>query len=163
MVISVIALLQFNKLRLSYQNTATEKFCSSLAIILYANNWLLPIVILILYIVKIRSSIPFPDLKDEMTLEEINEIYKTIYIEEIQKNAYTLSKHKEIMKKYGVVIKGIKLEKLKKRMTFFIGFLSFLRQIILSYGVVYFRESPIFLIFLFNITTIIMIGIIVHF
>jgi hypothetical protein len=67
------------------------------------------------------------------------------------------------MQKYGVVIKGIKLEKLKKRMTFFIGFLSFFRQIILSYGVVYFRESPIFLIFLFNITTIIMIGIIVHF
>jgi hypothetical protein len=70
-------------LRISHENTAAEKFCSSLAIILYANNWVLPILILILYTVKIRSSKPLPDLKDEMTLEDLIKVYDTIDIEGI--------------------------------------------------------------------------------
>ena len=79
----MIALIQFTNLRLSIEHTATEKFCSSLAIILYTNTWVLPIVILILYTVKIRSSIPFPDLDDEMTLEDIKYLYNTVDIESI--------------------------------------------------------------------------------
>ena len=67
------------------------------------------------------------------------------------------------MNKFVIVIKGIKLEKLKKPTTFLIGFVSFLRQIVLSFGVVYFRESPIFLIFLFNTTSLIIVGMIFHF
>ncbi len=67
------------------------------------------------------------------------------------------------MNTFGVVIKGIKLGKLKKPLTFFFGFLKFYRQIFLSFGVVYFRESPIFLIFLFNTTSCIVVGLILHF
>jgi hypothetical protein len=62
-----------------------------------------------------------------MSLEEIYRIYYTLDIERIKKNAYTKSKHNKLMKKFGVVIKGIKLEKMKKRLTLCIGFLSFLR------------------------------------
>jgi hypothetical protein len=81
-------------LRLSKEHTASEKFCSSLAIILFANTWVFPFVMLILYIVKIRSSIPLPDLKDEMTVEQIMYLYNSINVEKIKKNAYTTTKHK---------------------------------------------------------------------
>ena len=43
---------------------------------------------------KIRSSIPLPDLEDEMQLEDIKYLYNKIEIEKIKKNAYTSTKHK---------------------------------------------------------------------
>jgi hypothetical protein len=67
------------------------------------------------------------------------------------------------MNKFGVVIEGIELDKLKKPTTFLIGFLTFYRQNFLAFGVVYFRESPIFLIFMFNTTSLIVVGLILHF
>ncbi len=67
------------------------------------------------------------------------------------------------MKRFGVVIKGIKLYKLKKPTTFFIGFLSLIRQVVLSFGVVYFRKSSVFLIVFFNTTSLFVTAIIFHF
>ncbi len=122
-----------------------------------------PIVLLILYIVKIRSSIPLPDFKDEMTVEDIMYLYNSNDIEKIKNNAYTKTKHQYFMNTYGVIIEGIKLDKLKKPMTFLIGFLKYYRQIFLAFGVVYFRESPIFLIFMFKTSSLIVIGLILHF
>ncbi len=84
MAISVIALIQFTQLRLNDSDTGTEKFCSFFAIILYINTWALPIVILILYIFFIRSSIPLPDLNDEMTLEDLKYLYNSIDIVKIK-------------------------------------------------------------------------------
>ena len=62
-----------------------------------------------------------------MTLEEIKYLYNTIDIEKIKKNTYTKKKHEKFMNKFGILIKGLKLNKLKKPLTFFIGFYSFFR------------------------------------
>ncbi len=67
------------------------------------------------------------------------------------------------MDTFGVVIQGIKLDKLKKPLTFLIGFITFYRQIFLSFGIVNFRESPIFLILMFNTCSLIVVGLILHF
>ena len=55
------------------------------------------------------------------------EKYDIIYIEKIEKNTYTKKKHEKFMNKFGVLIKGLKLNKLKKPLTFIIGFYSLFR------------------------------------
>jgi hypothetical protein len=67
----------------------------------------MPIILLVFYIVKIRSSKPLPDLNDRMTVEEIEYIYGTIKIERIQNLVYFESNHDLFMKKYGILIEGI--------------------------------------------------------
>jgi hypothetical protein len=52
---------------------------------------MLQIIVLVIYIVKLRSSRPLPDLTDKMTLEDIQYIYGTLKIQSIQSKAYTLS------------------------------------------------------------------------
>ncbi len=98
-----------------------------------------------------------------MTVEDLMLFYNTVDIQKIKKNAYTKTKHQKFMSTFGVIIEGIKLDKLKKPMALFIGFLKFYRQIFIAIGVIYFRESPIFLIFMFNTTSIIVAGLILHF
>jgi hypothetical protein len=44
----------------------------------------MPIILLMFYIIKIRSSKPLPDLDDRMTVEEIEYIDGTIKIDKIQ-------------------------------------------------------------------------------
>ncbi len=74
-----------------------------------------------------------------MTVEDIHYIYGTLEINKIEQNSYTISNHVKFMKSCGVLINGLKLAKLGKGMSIFIGLLSFMRQITLSFGVVVFR------------------------
>jgi hypothetical protein len=64
----------------------------------------LPVAIFTLYWVKIEHSKPLPDLKDEMTLEDVHYIYKSVDIEKIRISAYTESKHAKFMRTYGILI-----------------------------------------------------------
>jgi hypothetical protein len=56
------------------------------------------------------------------------------------------------MNTYGILIENISLAVLGKPKTILIGLLSFFRQIVLSFIVVYFREIPVFFILGFNVT-----------
>jgi ABC-type spermidine/putrescine transport system permease subunit I len=67
----MISLIQISNLRVKSDFTSTEIFCSVLAIIIMLIYLLLPIILLPLYFVKIRSSKPLPDLDDRMSVEEI--------------------------------------------------------------------------------------------
>jgi hypothetical protein len=83
LVLSVISLIQISELRLNSNFTSTEKFCSFLAIIILVTYLLFSIILLVVYIVKIRSSNPLPDLDDRMRVEDIQYIYGTMKIEKI--------------------------------------------------------------------------------
>jgi hypothetical protein len=67
------------------------------------------------------------------------------------------------MKTYGILIKNIALADLGKGMTILIGLLSFFRQIMLSFVVIYLREKPVFFILGFNVTCMLLILIRIHF
>jgi hypothetical protein len=43
-----------------------------MAILTYTITIVMPIIVLVVYIVKIRSRKPLPDLRDDMTIEEIH-------------------------------------------------------------------------------------------
>ena len=60
------------------------------------------------------------------------------------------------MKKFGILMQGLEMTRLGKVPTIVIGFLSIARQITLSIGIVCFRDQPVFLIFLYNTTSLIM-------
>ncbi len=88
---------------------------------------------------KIRQLKLLPDLRDDMTIEDIHYIYGTLEIDKIQCKSYTISNHAKLMKSCGILIDGLKLANLGKCMSIFISLLSFIRQITLSFGVVVFR------------------------
>lgn len=54
---------------------------------------MLPFAISTLYWVKIQHKIPLPDLHDDMTIEDVQYIYKSNDIEKIRIKSYTKSKH----------------------------------------------------------------------
>jgi hypothetical protein len=83
LVFCVISIIQITDLRLEPHFTSTEKFCSVLAIIILITYLLLTPVLVIVYIIRIRSSKPLPDLDDQMTVEDLKYIYGTIQIEKI--------------------------------------------------------------------------------
>ena len=60
------------------------------------------------------------------------------------------------MNTYGILIENISLAVLGKPKTILIGLLSFFRQIVLSFIVVYFREIPVFFILGFNVNCMFM-------
>jgi hypothetical protein len=67
------------------------------------------------------------------------------------------------MSTYGFLIEDISLAVLGKPKTILIGLLSFFRQIVLSFIVVYFREKPVFFILGFNVTLMFVAFIKVHY
>ncbi len=73
-----------------------------------------------------------------MKLEEVKYIYKREDIDKIIMSAYTESKHATFMKNYGILIEKISLSELGKAKTIAIGLLFLIRQIVLSFVVVYF-------------------------
>ena len=140
LVFCVIALIQVFELRLKPDFNSIEKYCSILGLVILIAISVLPLVLLVLYIMKIRSSKPLPDLDDHMTVEEIKYVYGNLKLEEIQRNSYTVSKHAKFMRNYGILIEGIDLNRLGKAWTISIGFLSIARQVVLSIGIFYFRK-----------------------
>jgi hypothetical protein len=58
-----------------------------------------------------------------MTVEDVYYIYGTLEIEKIKREAYTNNNHSKFMNSFGLLIKGIKLSKLGKGMSIFIGIL----------------------------------------
>jgi phosphosulfolactate synthase (CoM biosynthesis protein A) len=85
----------------------------------------LPFVIITLYWIKIRHRRPLPDLKDEMTIEDVEYIYKSVDIEQIRMRAYTKSKHAKFLRTYGILVENINLAEMGKAKTILIGLLSF--------------------------------------
>ena len=81
----------------------------------------------------------------------------------IRISAYTESNHIKFMSTYGFLIEDISLAVLGKPKTILIGLLSFFRQIVLSFIVVYFREKPVFFILGFNVTLMFVAFIKVHY
>jgi hypothetical protein len=122
----------------------------------------LPFVIFTLYWIKIRHRRPLPDLKNEMTLEDVEYIYKSVDIEQIRIRAYTESKHEKFLRTYGILVENINLAEMGKAKTILIGLLSFVRQIILSFIVVYLNEKPVIFILGCNLTGMLMIVIQIH-
>ncbi len=98
-----------------------------------------------------------------MTLEDVKYINKSVDIDKIRMSAYTESKHASFMKTYGILIEKISLAELGKAKTIAIGLLFLIRQIVLSFIVFYFRETPIFFILGFNATCMLMVLIKVHY
>jgi hypothetical protein len=98
-----------------------------------------------------------------MTLEDVQYIYKSSDIDRIRMNVYTESKHAKFMKSYGILIEKISLAELGKAKTIFIGLLNLIRQILLSFVVIYFREMAVFFILSFNFTCILMSFIRIHY
>ena len=70
-------------MRLKPDFTSTEKYCSILGLIILITILVFPLILLSLYIVKIRSSTPLPDLDNRMIVEEIEYVYGNLKIEEI--------------------------------------------------------------------------------
>ena len=127
LVFCVIALIQVFELRLKPDFNSIEKYCSILGLIILITTLVFPLILLSLYIVKIRSSMPLPDLDKRMTIEEIQYVYGNLKIEEIQRNSYTVSIHAKFMKQYGFLIKEIDLNRLGKAICISIGFLTITR------------------------------------
>jgi hypothetical protein len=77
--------------------------------------------------------------------------------------AYTESKHAKFLRIYGILVENMNLAEMGKAKTILIGLLSFARQIILSFFVVYLSEKPVIFILGFNLTGMLMIVIKIHF
>ncbi len=97
-----------------------------------------------------------------MTLEDVEYIYKSVDIEQIRIRAYTESKHEKFLRTYGILVENINLAEMGKAKTILIGLLSFVRQIILSFIVVYLNEKPVIFILGCNLTGMLMIVIQIH-
>ena len=154
LVLVVISLIQITDIRISSQQfSIAERFCSILAIIVLILSFLLPVVVLIVYVVKIGKSNPLPDLNDYLQVEELKYIYGTIDFNKVQK-AYTKYKHTRFMARYGILLDDVRLSQLGKAKAIFVVIILNVRQLVLSVGIVYLRQRPVFLIYLFNFTSL---------
>ena len=80
----------------------------SVSCITFSLAW--PVILTTLYYYKIERSEPLPDLDDKMTISMLKQIYGTCDIEHIERKAYTNSKHKALIDKYGVLLNDLELE-----------------------------------------------------
>ena len=93
-MLTIIATIQIYYPRLdSDKYSMTEQFCTIIGIIVFAINASFPFLISLIYWCKMERGDPLPDLNDFMQLEELRHNYGTINIKEIQRTAYTESKH----------------------------------------------------------------------
>lgn len=58
------------------------------------------------------------------------------------------------MARYGILLDDVRLSQLGKAKAIFVVMILNVRQLVLSVGIVYLRQRPVFLIYLFNFTSL---------
>jgi len=131
-------------------HTASEIYNSLFALTWFIFALIFPFFIVGFYAYKIKLDRPLPNLRDNMTIKQLKTIYGTIDIDEIRKNAYTKEKHKKFMAKYGLLLDGIDIPKVGKKLALAVVFVNLLRKFLLAAAIMIFIDYPSFVIFSFN-------------
>jgi len=119
-------------------------------------NCLFPLVIALLYIVKLKSTKPLPDLTPGLSDKDLEITYHTTDLDYIKTQIYKESDHKQFMEKYGILLEEINLKKLGKTLSILTVLFTILRKFSISIGVLVLQGYPSFSIFLFNFTSLFM-------
>jgi hypothetical protein len=150
LVLLLMAMINIIDLRIGLSYNFVENLNSLLSVTWLIFSLLWPFAIVALYVKKIERAEPFPDLKDTMTLSQIKSIYGHTDIADIQKNAYTESKHNKLMKSYGVLLSDLDLERSGKCLVLTAVLIKFVRKALFVIGIIVFIKLPSFTIFNFN-------------
>jgi len=155
-VLSLIAMLQVYFPRLGPEYTAAENFFTVLGILILIVNCLFPLAIALLYIVKLKSTKPLPDLTPGLSDKDLEITYHTTDLDYIKTQIYKESDHKQFMEKYGILLEEVNQKKLGKTLSILTVLFTILRKFSISIGVLVLQGYPSFSIFLFNFTSLFM-------
>ncbi len=171
LVLSVVSFIESNDLRFGERHNATERFCSFTACVGLVYAFAFPFMMFALHLYKLRYL--DPNLQKLAKIEEMMKEHKgprpgyfgwKLFEGENLKVALLQSqKHKEFMKTYGLLIKGLKLRRQDSIIIALTPIVELLFKLLISFGVTRLVGSPVAVIILFNFATLINLQFILYF
>lgn len=139
-VIASAAFLESNDLRIGSNYSATENFCSIVAIFAMAYTVILPILILIVYWTSFEkiTQVELPGNKPQQNRENFY-----LYLKRFKETEAKRMNH-------GVLLEAFDLRKVGARVAILTPFLDLLRQLILSVTITRLIRSPVLCVYIFN-------------
>ena len=149
--LTIMAQINLNSLRLSDEDHSVWRFNSGFALIWFSLQIIYPFGMCTLYSLKMKRSIPLPDLEkfEGKHPSVIYKKYNSDDIEWIKKHAYTKSKHQKLMSSYGYLLNDIDLRRVGKKMALLIVFVRIAQKLITALSIMVFLDYPYFTIFFF--------------
>jgi hypothetical protein len=118
LVLSIMALINLKRLRLTSEYVFVDRFNSAFAVTWFSLQLIYPFAMCLVYGITLKRTKPFPDLKENegKHVSVLLKIYKSNDLDWIRDHAYTKSRHQKLMNSYGYLLRDFDLKKIGKRL-----------------------------------------------
>ena len=160
LLFTIVCFIESDDLRFGSEYSATEKFCSFLAVLGMAGLVSFPIIIYCFYRVK-TNYIDTAINKNQKILDcvtmNVKSTEETVKLEEkLQFDHYLFTQllkskqHQSFMKTYGALIEGLNIHRIGRKVTLITPIIDILMKLLIAVSVTRLVRWPTFTIFVFN-------------